>query len=65
MADCENALENTCKVSEEKLSDNSTETAENIGSLKRSLQDDSNAEDDTLVKRVKTEELENDEVYIC
>lgn len=61
MADCENALENTCEVSEEKLSDNSTETAENIGSLKRSLQDDSNAEDDTLVKRVKTEELENDE----
>lgn len=59
-------LDNTCTVpeKEEKLSDNSPEK-EIIGTLKRPLQDDTMIEDEALIKRVKTEQQEDEVCSTC
>ena len=59
-------LDNTCtvQVKEEKLSDNSPEE-EIIGTLKRPLQDDTKIEDEALIKRVKTEQQEDEVCSTC
>ena len=59
-------LDNTCTVQlkEEKLSDNSPEK-EIIGTLKRPLQDDTKIEDEGLIKRVKTEQQEDEVCSTC
>ena len=59
-------LDNTCtvQVKEEKLSDNSPEK-EIIGTLKRPLQDDTKIEDEALIKRVKTEQQEDEVCSTC
>lgn len=59
-------LDNTCTVQlkEEKLSDNSSEK-EIIGTLKRPLQDDTKIEDEALIKRVKTEQQEDEVCSTC
>lgn len=59
-------LDNTCTVQlkEEKLSDNSPEK-EIIGTLKRPLQDDAKIEDEALIKRVKTEQQEDEVCSTC
>lgn len=59
-------LDNTCTVQlkEEKLSDNSPEK-EIIGTLKRPLQDDTKIEDESLNKRVKTEQQEDEVCSTC
>ena len=59
-------LDNTCTVpvKEEKLFDNSPEK-EIIGTLKRPLQDDTKIEDEALIKRVKTEQQEDEVCSTC
>ena len=59
-------LDNTCTVQlkEEKLSDKSPEK-EIIGTLKRPLQDDTKIEDEALIKRVKTEQQEDEVCSAC
>lgn len=59
-------LDNTCtvQVKEEKLSENSPEK-EIIGTLKRPLQDDTKIEDEALIKRVKTEQQEDEVCSTC
>ena len=59
-------LDNTCTVhvKEEKLSDNSPEE-EIIGTLKRPLQDETKIEDEALIKRVKTEQQEDEVCSTC
>ena len=59
-------LDNTCtvQVQEEILSDNSPEK-EIIGTLKRPLQDDTKIEDEALIKRVKTEQQEDEVCSTC